>query len=102
MSTAVDARRRPSLWSYISFSSPPRRRSSSLPTRSNSSPYDKDDRRRNAKLEYSNEGWMTQSQRSRYLKTGGVLALVLFLFYILAPDHGTGIRDVVKGVYNVG
>ena len=102
MSTAVDARRRPSLWSYLSFSSPPRRRSVSLPTRSNSNSYDKDNRRRNAKLEYSNEGWMTQSQRSRYLKTGGVLAFILFLLYILAPNHGAGIRDVVKGVYIVG
>jgi guanosine-diphosphatase len=30
-------------------------------------------------------GAMTQSQRSRYMKTGGILLFVLFLFYFLAP-----------------
>lgn len=40
---------------------------------------------------------MTQSQRSRYLKTGAVLAFVLFLLYLLAPDHAPAIGDVVKG-----
>ena len=98
MSTAVDARRRPSLWSYISFSSPPRRRSVSLPTRNNVDVHEKDDRRRNVKLEYTDEGRMTQSQRSRYLKTGGVLAFIFFLLYLLAPNHGTNIGDVVKGM----
>ena len=98
MSTAVDARRRPSLWSYISFSSAPRRRSVSLPTRNNVDVHEKDDRRRNAKLDYTDEGRMTQSQRSRYLKTGGVLAFIFFLLYLLAPNHGTNIGDVVKGM----
>lgn len=35
--------------------------------------------------------WMTQSQRSRYVKTGGILVFVLFLFYYLAP-RGTDVR----------
>lgn len=30
--------------------------------------------------------WMTQSQRSRYLKTGGILLFVVFLFYWLSPS----------------
>ncbi|RDL39561.1 Guanosine-diphosphatase-like protein [Venustampulla echinocandica] len=29
--------------------------------------------------------WMTQSQRSRYLKTGGILLFIVFLFYYLSP-----------------
>lgn len=39
---------------------------------------------------------MTQSQRSRYLKTGGILALVVFLLFVLAPGKG-GVRDFVHG-----
>jgi len=37
-------------------------------------------------LENIKAGWMTQSQRSRYLKTGGILLFVLFLFYYLSPS----------------
>lgn len=96
MSTAVDARRRPSLWSYISFSSSPRRRSISLPTRSNGSAERGDERRRNAKLDYSSDGRMTQSQRSRYLKTGGILAFILFFLYVIAPSRRS-VGNVVKG-----
>ncbi|PBP27454.1 GDA1/CD39 family protein [Diplocarpon rosae] len=51
-----------------------------------------------AKLENIKTGWMTQSQRSRYLKTGGVLLFVVFLFYYLSPS-GT---DVYGGVSNTG
>lgn len=32
---------------------------------------------------------MTQSQRSRYLKTGGILAFILFIIYVLAPSSRT-------------
>jgi guanosine-diphosphatase len=32
-------------------------------------------------LEKVKTAWMTQSQRSRYLKTGGILLFVVFLFY---------------------
>lgn len=39
---------------------------------------------------------MTQSQRSRYVKTGGVLFFVVFLFYFLAPS-GTSIKDISSG-----
>ncbi|KAG9587775.1 nucleoside phosphatase GDA1/CD39, partial [Aureobasidium melanogenum] len=30
-------------------------------------------------------GWMNQGQRSRYIKTGGIVALVLFVLYYLLP-----------------
>jgi guanosine-diphosphatase len=39
--------------------------------------------------------WMTQSQRSRYLKTGGILLFVIFLFYYLSPS---GTYVVKEGV----
>ncbi len=110
MSTAVDARRRPSLWSYISFSSSPRRRSISLPkpnqSHHNHDPYEKEDRHRNNGranqstnvVENLKEAWMTPSSRSRYLKTGGVIAFIVLLFYIFVPNDGAGVRDFVKGL----
>lgn len=105
MSTAIDARRRPSIWSYVSFSQP-RRRSVSLPTRNTiDDPFEKAGRHSsNGSANGSTTGivdsvkdaWMTQSQRSRYLKTGGILALVVFLLFVLAPGKG-GVRDFVHG-----
>ncbi|KAG4439832.1 Guanosine-diphosphatase [Cadophora sp. M221] len=50
-----------------------------------------------AKLENIKTAWMTQSQRSRYLKTGGLLLFIVFLFYYLAPS-GT---DAYSGVSNI-
>ncbi len=47
-------------------------------------------------LEKARIAWMTQSQRSRYLKTGGILLFVIFLFYYLAP----GGTDVYGGGTN--
>ena len=111
MSTAVDARRRPSLWSYISFSSSPRRRSISLPKPNQShldhDPYEKEDRHwSNGRANHPitvvdnvKEAWMTPSSRSRYLKTGGVLAFIVLLFYIFAPNNGEGVKDLVKGTF---
>ncbi|KAI9743147.1 MAG: Guanosine-diphosphatase [Claussenomyces sp. TS43310] len=37
-------------------------------------------------LEKVKADWMTQSQRSRYLKTGGIIFFIVFLFYYLAPS----------------
>ncbi len=37
--------------------------------------------------------WMTQSQRSRYVKTGGILLFIVFLFFFLAPT-GTNVHLV--------
>lgn len=106
MSTSADARRRPSLWSYISFSSTPRRRSTSLPTRNNNDPYEKEDRHRGNAwarspvgiVEKLKEAWMTQGQRSRYLKTGGVLAFFVLLLFLFTSRDSTGVRDLVKGM----
>jgi hypothetical protein len=75
-----------------------RRTSVSLPTRNVAyDPHEKPARYNKgantsaaAILEKIKIAWMTQSQRSRYLKTGGVLLLVVFLFYYLSP-RGTDI-----------
>jgi guanosine-diphosphatase len=44
---------------------------------------------------------MTQSQRSRYLKTGGILLFVVFLFYYLSPK-GTDLYGGGTNIGNVG
>lgn len=105
MSTSVDARRRPSLWSYISFTSSPRRRSVSLPTRNTHDPFEKEDRHRGngwakaptGTVENIKDAWMTQSQRSRYLKTGGIVAFLLLLVFLFSSSDSTGVRELVKG-----
>lgn len=49
-------------------------------------------------LEKLKAAWMTQSQRSRYLKTGGLLLFIVFLFYYLSPGGKDGYGD---GMFNV-
>ncbi|KAI4126848.1 MAG: hypothetical protein LQ338_003521 [Usnochroma carphineum] len=109
MSTGVDPRRRPSLWSYISFNSSPRKRSISLPKPNNNhgrSPYEKVNRQRSNgwstarsdTVENIRESWMTGGQRSRLLKTGGIIAFVVLLLYLFAPSNtADGVKDLVKG-----
>ena len=41
---------------------------------------------------------MTPSSRSRYVKTGGVVAFLILLFYILAPNDRVGVKDFVNGI----
>ena len=41
---------------------------------------------------------MTGSQKSRCLKTGGIIALVLFLLYLFS-SRGGGVRDIVNGEF---
>lgn len=45
-------------------------------------------------LEKAKAAYMTQSQRSRYLKTGGILLFIAFLFYYLSPS---GVHVVDSG-----
>ena len=109
MSTAVD-RRRPSLWSYISFSSSPRRRSVSLPTRSTvNDPFEKANRHQrtnghangSAGVVHNIKGaLMTQSQRSRYLKTGGIIAFLIVLLFFLAPGERASVREFVGSMFS--
>lgn len=109
MSTGVDTRRRPGLWSYISFTSSPRKRSISLPKPNNNhgrDSYGKVNRQRNSgwstassdTVENIKESWMTGGQRSRLLKTGGIIAFVFFLLYLFAPSNTAGeVKELVKG-----
>jgi guanosine-diphosphatase len=78
-----------------------RRTSVSLPTR-NADPHEKPARYTSHKdlpvhragiLDNLKAAWMTQSQRSRYVKTGGILLFIVFLFYFLAPT-GTNVHIV--------
>ena len=110
MSTGVDARRRPGIWSYISFTSSTRKRSVSLPKPNNNhgkNSYDKGNNYRSSgwnsasldTLENIKESHMTGGQRARWLKTGGVLVFVLFLLYLFSPSNTVhGVREVVKGM----
>lgn len=41
---------------------------------------------------------MRGGQRSRLLKTGGILALVVFLLYLFTPSNTAGeVKELVKG-----
>ena len=106
MSTALDARRRPTLWSYISFGTP-RRRSITLPKPNGNNPEDRDETLR--RKIWGDEGYqgastafkdasMTGGQRSRLLKVGGLVTLVVLLYYIFTSRNNAGVRDLVKGV----
>lgn len=84
-----------------------RRTSVSLPTRNVAhDPYEKSARYGSTgasnsaagTLERIKTAWMTQSQRSRYLKTGGILLFVVFLFYYLSPS-GTDVYGGGKEVF---
>lgn len=109
MSSSVDVRRRPGIWSYFSFSSGPRRRTSvSLPLRDVPSdpydPFEKPDRHHSncrpstssgstASLMSDIKVAMNQGQRTRYIKAGGILAFICLVFYFLS---GSG-TDYVRG-----
>lgn len=105
MSTAVDARRRPDIWSYINFGSSSRRRSVSLPTRSSANdPFEKANRHQRTNghangstgvVDNIKGALMTQSQRSRYLKTGGIIAFIILLLFFLAPGERASVREFV-------
>ena len=104
MSTGVDnSRRRPNLWSYISSYSSPRRRSVSLPARSNGDPFEKADRHSSSQggtasiLDGYRAAWMAQTPRTRALRTGLILAAVVFVFFLLAPGERHKVEEFVKG-----
>ena len=104
MSTSVDARKRPNLWSYISFGSGTRHRSSSLPLRSPLDPHEKADRHATSSYAGSSARGdsyggvhMTQSARSRYIKTLGVIFFIACIFLWLAPKERAKVEGFVGG-----
>lgn len=46
-----------------------------------------DDYENGATAYSSKSSWMNGSQRSRYLKAGGLIAFVILIFYFLAPSE---------------
>ncbi|KAM0722806.1 hypothetical protein Q7P37_002248 [Cladosporium fusiforme] len=98
-SGSSEAQHRPSAWtSYVSSSfSSPRRRSSSaavLPKREIAADARSSNTLKDKKLppesmsEKIKNAWMNQGQRSRYLKTAGVVAFVLLVLFYIAPGGG--------------
>lgn len=102
MSTGINSKERSGIWSYVPAGiTSPRRRSisSSLPRTNgaaNSSapwdPFEKSDRQSGFDhvgiLEKLQHSWMTQTQRARWVKTGGVLFFVCMFFYYLSGNGG--------------
>lgn len=91
MASSSDVRRRPDLWSYISFSRPSSRSEDySLPSHSDDR-FDKshrlDDHRTPAEAYVPH---LNQSQRIRYLKYAGILGIVLLVLYFISPTSRTG------------
>lgn len=105
MSSGVDVRRRPGIWSYFSFgsSSQPRRRTSVSAVGGNSrDPVDRDSFDKPARHyshyrvasnsspslmnEYKVTN-MTQGQRTRYMKAGGLIAFILFILFFISPGR---------------
>ncbi|KAI9711836.1 MAG: Guanosine-diphosphatase [Bogoriella megaspora] len=104
MSTGTDTRRRPGIWSYLSFNSAARRRVSvSLPTLNQQAsiaadPHEKPDRHTTIEEEPSSSSsswtnirvaWMNQSQRARYIKVGlfGFFATCVLLWLSPGRDY---------------
>lgn len=98
-----NVRRRPSLWSYFSFSSThPRRTSVSLPTRNPvADPHEKADRHTNGSANGSaslskngRNALMTPGQRWRYVKVGGLIGFVVLVLLVLARTDDRVVRYV--------
>ena len=99
----ANVRRRPSLWSYFSFGGTnPRRQSVSLPTQHPfNDPHEKADRHADGTSTSTltsnmRDAWMTQGQRSRFIKFGGLVTFVVLLLFYLGPNKTT-VTNLVPG-----
>jgi guanosine-diphosphatase len=77
--------------SYVSFTKPRRRSSVKLP---HHDPYEKPDRHTTSGSSHSMQekvraAWMNQSQRSRYVKTGCLIAFLFLVLYYIAPTNSS-------------
>ncbi|KAG5294735.1 guanosine-diphosphatase [Histoplasma ohiense] len=109
MSTGVHARARVGIWSYFPFGSNPRRRSTSLPAKSTRDQFEKPGRHSGDPHRSSNKfgfqdtftvSTMTQSQRTRYIKTGGIIAVLLLFLYVLLPGGQSSASSIKTPVSN--
>lgn len=99
MSTgSAETQQRPSTWQNVSFSSPRRRSSSTvLPKREATTLKDKRVQPESMSEKVKN-AWMNQGQRSRYLKTAGIVAFVLLVLYYIVPGGSGDIGYTPPGV----
>ncbi|PGH11285.1 hypothetical protein AJ80_07184 [Polytolypa hystricis UAMH7299] len=93
MSTGANTRSRTNIWSYIGFGSSPRRRSVSLSKSSrdqlkktNRRPNNRSPETRSSAVNSLTTAIMMQSQRARYLKTAGIIGVLLLFIYVLSPS----------------
>lgn len=90
-----DVRKRPDLWSYISFTGKTSRRNSfTLPTRNNDDPYEKPDRHRNRSTSLMGE--IVPSAKPNWIKYGAVTAVVFFLIFLFSPGTSK-VKNYVGG-----
>lgn len=112
MSRGVDRQQASGVWSYFGFNSPSgashtrnRRTSSvSLPTRNVDSSVGRNDRyhkntyaARNGQRDDS-QSWMNSRQLSRFLKVGGLITLIVFVLFYLAPGERQAVENYVGGM----
>jgi len=103
MSQSTPSRDRSGIWSYVPFGSSPRRRSvgSGLPYRATNTntnagwdPFEKSDRQpgksQQSILESLQHAWMTQSRQARWLKAGGVMTIIVMLYWFLTSSGVPG------------
>jgi len=85
--------KRPSIWSYVSFSSQPRHRASSLTFPKREDSHEKPGRKasyskhksQSSMHEKVQAAWMNQGARARYIKTGCLIFFVLAVLYYIVP-----------------
>lgn len=107
MHSDTEVLKRPAIWSYVSFSKPRHRASSiNFVSRENNDLHEKRDRHTTSGKqqppsmhEKATAAWMNQSQRSRYIKTGCLIAFVLLIVYYITPSsYGSSIPSAIPGV----
>src|ERR1700760_409021 len=109
MSSGVDVRQRPGIWSYFSFNSSTsttrnRRTSSvSLPTRNIDSSSPRESEKYSRTIYSARSGRMNDQrsmhyrQRIRYIKAGGILAVVVLILFFLTPGEREKVEKYVGG-----
>lgn len=103
-------RRRPDLWSYISFSRPASRSESpTLPLNraDEFDPFEKAGRRYPSPFVADAEGhyndskpaWRSPGSRSRIIKIGAAITLILLIAYVLIPGEKARTEKTITGMY---
>ncbi|KAJ9297333.1 hypothetical protein DTO271G3_4626 [Paecilomyces variotii] len=92
MSTGVDTGQHPGFWSYLTLRPSNRKQSALHPAKAAIGPSEKTDTKSDELSGNPSPMIMTQSQRSRYLKTGAIVGVLLFLIFILSPSRNTVAR----------